>query len=78
VLICPWHRRDAPNQAERLGVPIYVPPPDQGDPNPVEGDVFSAGERLPVGVADRTALVRALSDARSLLMGRIDRRSPAR
>jgi glyoxylase-like metal-dependent hydrolase (beta-lactamase superfamily II) len=50
VLTCPWHRRDAPSLAERLGAPIYVPPPDQGDPNPVEGHVFSAGERLPVGV----------------------------
>jgi glyoxylase-like metal-dependent hydrolase (beta-lactamase superfamily II) len=50
VLTCPWHRRDAPSLAERLGVPIYVPPPDQVDPNPVQGHVFSAGERLPIGV----------------------------
>jgi hypothetical protein len=28
VLTCPWHRRDAVGLAERLGVPIYVPPPD--------------------------------------------------
>jgi glyoxylase-like metal-dependent hydrolase (beta-lactamase superfamily II) len=27
-----------------------VPPPDEGDPNPVEGQVFRAGDRLPVGV----------------------------
>jgi glyoxylase-like metal-dependent hydrolase (beta-lactamase superfamily II) len=50
VLTCPWHRRDAVGLAERLGVPIHVPPPDPPDPNPVEGHVFSAGERLPVGV----------------------------
>jgi glyoxylase-like metal-dependent hydrolase (beta-lactamase superfamily II) len=50
VLTCPWHRRDAVGLAERLGVPIYVPPPDPPDPNPVEGHVFSAGDRLPVGV----------------------------
>ncbi len=50
VLTCPWHRRDALDLAERLGVPIFVPPPDQGDPNPVEGQVFSAGERLPIEV----------------------------
>ena len=50
VLTCPWHERDARNLAERLGAPLYVPPPDEGDPNPVEGQVFRAGDRLPVGV----------------------------
>jgi glyoxylase-like metal-dependent hydrolase (beta-lactamase superfamily II) len=50
VLTCPWHRRDAQGLAERLGAPLYVPPPDEGDPNPVEGQVFSVGDRLPVGV----------------------------
>lgn len=50
VLTCPWHRRDAQSLAERLSVPLYVPPPDEGDPNPVDGRVFSAGERLAVGV----------------------------
>ncbi len=50
VLTCPWHARDARSLAERLGAPLYVPPPDEGDPNPVEGEVFRAGDRLPVGV----------------------------
>ena len=50
VLTCPWHVRDARGLAERLGVPLYVAPPDEGDPNPVEGHVFRAGDRLPVGV----------------------------
>jgi glyoxylase-like metal-dependent hydrolase (beta-lactamase superfamily II) len=50
VLTCPWHVRDARSLAERLGAPLYVPPPDEGDPSPVEGHVFSAGDRLPVGV----------------------------
>ncbi len=50
VLTCPWHRRDAVGLAERLGAPIYVPPPDQGDEEPVEGHVFEAGEGLPFGV----------------------------
>jgi glyoxylase-like metal-dependent hydrolase (beta-lactamase superfamily II) len=50
VLTCPWHRRDAQSLAERLGAPLYVPPPDEGEPSPVEGEVFRAGERLPVGV----------------------------
>jgi glyoxylase-like metal-dependent hydrolase (beta-lactamase superfamily II) len=49
VLTCPWHRRDASTLAERLRAPLYVPPPDEGDPSPVEGHLFSAGDRLPVG-----------------------------
>lgn len=36
VLTCPWHARDAPSLAERLGATLYAPPPDQGDPDPVE------------------------------------------
>ena len=50
VLTCPWHRRDAVSVAETLGASIYVPPPDKGDPEPVDGQVFRAGDRLPVGV----------------------------
>jgi glyoxylase-like metal-dependent hydrolase (beta-lactamase superfamily II) len=50
VLTCPWHRRDAEALANRYGAPLYVPPPDEGDPSPVDGTVFRAGDRLPVGV----------------------------
>jgi glyoxylase-like metal-dependent hydrolase (beta-lactamase superfamily II) len=50
VLTCPWHARDAHGLAERLGAPLFVPPPDPDDPAPVEGRVFSAGDRLPVGI----------------------------
>jgi glyoxylase-like metal-dependent hydrolase (beta-lactamase superfamily II) len=50
VLTCPWHRRDAPSLAERLGLPIHVPPPDPPDPDPVKGEVFQAGDRLDIGV----------------------------
>ena len=46
VLTCPWHRRDAP----QLGLPIYVPPPDAHDPDPVQGEVFRAGDLLRFGV----------------------------
>jgi hypothetical protein len=49
VLTCPWHRRDAPALAKRLGWPIHVPPPDPPDPDPVKGDVFETGYRLSVG-----------------------------
>jgi glyoxylase-like metal-dependent hydrolase (beta-lactamase superfamily II) len=51
VLTCPWHRRDVENVVKRLGAAVFVPPPDEGDPSPVDGRVFRAGERLPVGVA---------------------------
>jgi glyoxylase-like metal-dependent hydrolase (beta-lactamase superfamily II) len=58
VLTCPWHERDARSLVEQLGVPIFVPPPDEGGPDVAwlragdtgEGHLFSAGERLPVGV----------------------------
>jgi glyoxylase-like metal-dependent hydrolase (beta-lactamase superfamily II) len=50
VLTCPWHRRDGEALAKRYGAPLYVPPPDPGDPSPVDGTVFEAGDRLPVGV----------------------------
>jgi glyoxylase-like metal-dependent hydrolase (beta-lactamase superfamily II) len=61
VLTCPWHERDARSLVEQLGVPVFVPPPDEGN-NDVEwlrddlerleseGYVFSSGDRLPVGV----------------------------
>jgi glyoxylase-like metal-dependent hydrolase (beta-lactamase superfamily II) len=50
VLTCPWHRREADALAKRYGATLYVPPPDEGDPSPVDGTVFNAGERLPFGV----------------------------
>ena len=50
VLTCPWHARDAVPLAERLDAQLYVPPPDEGDPNPVPGQVFRAGDTLAVGV----------------------------
>jgi glyoxylase-like metal-dependent hydrolase (beta-lactamase superfamily II) len=50
VLTNPWHRRDGIPLAERINAPIYVPPPDPPDPDPVPGQVFKAGDRLPVGV----------------------------
>ena len=58
VLTCPWHERDARTLAAQLSAPVYVPPPDEGSPDvawllagdAAEGHVFSAGDRLPVGV----------------------------
>ena len=50
LLTCPWHRRDAVDLAERLGVSIHVPPADDDDTSPVPGRVFEAGDRLSAGV----------------------------
>jgi glyoxylase-like metal-dependent hydrolase (beta-lactamase superfamily II) len=58
VLTCPWHERDTRSLAERLSAPVFVPPPDEGSPDvawllagdAVERHLFSAGDRLPVGV----------------------------
>jgi glyoxylase-like metal-dependent hydrolase (beta-lactamase superfamily II) len=74
VLTCPWHRRDAVGLAERLRKPIYVPPPDPPDPDPVPGRVFTAGDRLPVGVEafpgmEPNDLVLWLESRRALVTG---------
>ena len=58
VLTCPWHERDTQSLAERLSAAVFVPAPDAGSPDvawllvgdAVEGHLFSAGDRLPVGV----------------------------
>ncbi len=50
VLTCPWHRRDALDLADQLGVDVHVPPPDGGDPSPVPGRIFRTGAQLPIGV----------------------------
>jgi glyoxylase-like metal-dependent hydrolase (beta-lactamase superfamily II) len=74
VLTCPWHARDARSLAERLGALLYVPPPDEGDPSPVEGHVFSAGDRLPVRVEafpgmEPNDLVLWVESRRALVVG---------
>ena len=49
VLTCPWHERDARSLVERLDAAAFVPQPEEGQP--IEGrQLFSAGDRLPVGV----------------------------
>jgi glyoxylase-like metal-dependent hydrolase (beta-lactamase superfamily II) len=74
VLTCPWHARDARALADRLGARLYVPPPDEGDPHPVEGAVFTAGDRLPVGVEalpgmEPNDLVLWIEGSRALVTG---------
>ena len=51
VLTCTWHKRDAPVLSKRLGCRVHVPPTgSEPNPDPVEGDVFEAGDRLSIGV----------------------------
>ena len=74
VLTCPWHERDARSLAERLGAQVFVPPPDAGNKNPIEGQVFSAGDRLPVGVEafpgmEPNDLVLWVESRRALVVG---------
>jgi glyoxylase-like metal-dependent hydrolase (beta-lactamase superfamily II) len=85
VLTCPWHERDARSLVEQLGAPVFLPPPDEGN-NDVEwlrddlerlekeGQVFSAGDRLPVGVSafpgkDENDLVLWVESSRALAVG---------
>jgi glyoxylase-like metal-dependent hydrolase (beta-lactamase superfamily II) len=74
VLTCPWHQRDARALGERLGAPIFVPPPDEGEQDPVPGTVFAAGDRLPGGVKalpglEPNDLVLWIEDLRALVVG---------
>jgi glyoxylase-like metal-dependent hydrolase (beta-lactamase superfamily II) len=58
VLTCPWHERDTRSLVERLGAPVFTPPPDEGTPdvawllggNRSDAHLYTAGERLRVGV----------------------------
>jgi len=63
VLTSPWHRRDAMNLAERLDATVYVPPPDAGDPDPVPGTVYGAGDDIGLELE----AIRGLEDSDLLL-----------
>lgn len=74
VLTCPWHARDAASLSERLAAPLYVPPPDEGDPDPLGAQVFGAGDRLPIGVEafpgmEPNDLVLWVEGVRALVVG---------
>jgi glyoxylase-like metal-dependent hydrolase (beta-lactamase superfamily II) len=74
VLTCPWHERDARAVAERLGAPIFVPPPDEGDEDPTPGTVFEAGDLIPGGVQaflgiEPNDLVLWIESRRALVLG---------
>jgi hypothetical protein len=73
VLTCAWHERDTRSLAERLDAAVFVPSPEEGDP--IEGRrLFSAGDRLPVGVSafpgkDENDLVLWVESRRALAVG---------
>ncbi|HEX5558591.1 MAG TPA: MBL fold metallo-hydrolase [Gaiellales bacterium] len=74
VLTCPWHERDARALGERLGLPIYVPPPDDGEGEPTPGTVYAAGEVLPGGAQafpgiEPNDLVLWIEERRALVLG---------
>jgi glyoxylase-like metal-dependent hydrolase (beta-lactamase superfamily II) len=51
VLTNHWHERDARSLSERLGAPVFAPPPDDdGKGIRMPAQPFTAGERLPFGV----------------------------
>jgi glyoxylase-like metal-dependent hydrolase (beta-lactamase superfamily II) len=61
VLTNPWHERDARSLVERLGAPVFLPQPDEFNDDVAwlrddlerlakDGRVYSAGDRLPIGV----------------------------
>jgi glyoxylase-like metal-dependent hydrolase (beta-lactamase superfamily II) len=73
VLTCTWHARDAVALSERLGVPLYSPPVDEGEPA-LPAETFVAGERLPVGVEafagmEPNDLVLWVESRRALVLG---------
>jgi len=74
VLTCPWHERDARSVVKQLGAPVFVPPPDEGNTDPIGGTGFSPGDRLPVGVEafpgmEPNDLVLWIESRRALVFG---------
>jgi glyoxylase-like metal-dependent hydrolase (beta-lactamase superfamily II) len=72
VLTCPWHERDTAAVIERIGAPVYAPPPDEGD-QPV-GHVYATGDELPGGIvarpgAERNDLVLWIPRVQALVFG---------
>lgn len=74
VLTGPWHERDARSLVDRFGASVFVPPPDEGSADPTPGQVFVAGDRLPVGVEalpgmEANDLVLWVESRRALIAG---------
>lgn len=70
VLTCPWHARDA----QTLGVPLFAPPPDPGDPEPLNATNYTAGDTLALGITafaglEPVDLVLWIESHRALVFG---------
>ena len=81
VLTCPWHERDTRSLVDEFGMTVFVPPPDEGSPDVAwlgsrrrNGQIFEAGDRLPVGVTalpgkDVNDVVLWIESRRVLVLG---------
>jgi glyoxylase-like metal-dependent hydrolase (beta-lactamase superfamily II) len=68
VLTCPWHERDARGLVERLGVPVYTPPPDTAEYLMEKWDLTA--EQVGEGSPDVAWLVReGIGEARPFAAG---------
>jgi glyoxylase-like metal-dependent hydrolase (beta-lactamase superfamily II) len=74
VLTCPWHARDARSLAERYGAAVVSPPPDRPDEDWIAEQIFTAGDRLAIGIEvfpgmERNDLVLWHARRRVLIVG---------
>ena len=70
VLTCPWHARDS----LKLGLPLFAPPPDPRDPDPLPARTYSAGDTLEFGITafaglEPIDLVLWVEEFRALIFG---------
>lgn len=56
VLTCPWHGRDTAQMVERFGATVWSPPLDDPAQNPFDAQIFTAGDRLEIGVEARPGM----------------------
>ena len=50
VLTCPWHERDTRKLVERFEASVFSPPLESTGDDRLAAQIFTAGDRLPVGV----------------------------
>jgi glyoxylase-like metal-dependent hydrolase (beta-lactamase superfamily II) len=70
VLTCPWHARDS----LKLDVPLFAPPPDPRDQDPLPAHTYSAGDTLEFGITafaglEPADLVLWVEQFRALIFG---------
>ena len=50
VLTSPWHARDTQQLVDRFGATVWCPPLDEPGQISFAAQIYTAGERLPVGI----------------------------